>query len=100
MPSRHDPGRVPNEPFREAFLRAGEYMTASDVARHMGWMRTSLSRGKRIQVPDGTKAEKKLGLRSTKGGRGDVTTTKTIREDEAMKLLELFPSLDPVDVDV
>lgn len=93
--------RVSNQPFREAFNRAGDTITLRDVAEHMGWFRNKTTRGKTFRVPDSSSAEKRLGLRgATDGKTGKVHVTTTIDEDVALKLLPLFPSLDPVDVDV
>lgn len=94
-------GRVSNEPFREAFLLAGDTITAHEVAAHMGWTRKHTSRGKTRRRPDGTTAMRRLGLRGSRDGKtGNLSFVTTLTEDEALRLLPLFPSLDPVDVGV
>ncbi len=101
MPKGHTPGveYVSNEPFREAFLHSD--ITGIEVARHMGWMRKN-KRG--TVVGDSTKALRKLGVKalSPSASKVDVRTyyCKTVTYEEAVKLLRLFPSLDPVDVGV
>lgn len=88
-------GRVPNDPFREAFLRSP--MTPGEIAGAVGWMRIKTVKGKRLLVADDSEVLRKLGLRhKTSNGRRQIQ--KTLSEEDAMKLLPLFPSLDPVDV--
>jgi hypothetical protein len=91
--------RVSNAPFREAFLASP--MEANELARHMGWGRKKRNRSGSIsQVGDGSEVLKKLGIRATTSGDGHKTYTKTISESNALKMLEFFPGLDPVDVDL
>jgi len=93
--------RVSNEPFRRAFLASG--FSAYEVAREAGWMRRKTERraghgryvGQVRETPDATKVKRSLGLTQRDGKYID-----TISEEDAFKLLPIFPSLDPVDVDL
>jgi hypothetical protein len=90
--------RVSNAPFRAAFLSSG--LTAYEAAREAGWMRRQTEnrsdRKHRVrEIPDASKLRRVLGLAKQDGKLRD-----TIAEPDALKLLTVFPSLDPVDVDL
>lgn len=94
--------RVSNEPLRRAFLQSE--FNASELALMMGYKRNKKTSGKdRTAVwegvtGDGTKLNRKLGIKpqSSKGSNPIYTTT--IEADEALKMARIL-GLDPVDVD-
>lgn len=96
------PDLVPNAPLREAFLRSE--MTASDVCRAIGWVRTCQRRGRRTLQTSGqtSRLKRALGLASSwhnrPYGRRRYESTQSHLSYGTAVSIALALGVDPVEV--
>ena len=78
---------VPVAPIAEAFARSG--VTASELARRLGWVR-----------PDTTRVRRQLGQLPDFNGRGyPITPRETMSYTRALEIAEAL-GIDPVDLNL
>jgi hypothetical protein len=83
-------------PLRDAFLGSG--LSASEVARRLGWQRKHLHRGKYRQMPDASRVTRMLGIRVYAPGRGYPSRARCgMSYENAAKLADAI-GVDPIDV--
>jgi hypothetical protein len=81
-------------PLREAFQRSG--LSACEVARRMGWIRTRRFDGRRL--PDQSRVVRYLGLREYQPGHGYENRFRArMREDVAERFARAL-DVDPFEV--
>jgi hypothetical protein len=85
---------VPVAPIRDAFLRSG--LSASEVARRVGWMRTRRTR--RSPVADATRVRRTLGLAQYDPGHGHEKRFREFCDPEMAWALAKACGADPMDV--
>lgn len=96
--------KIPLAPLREAFLESGR--TASEVARSLGWTRTSYSRnqgGHRrgpYRVADSERVRRTLGIIPENQGHGYPPKLRERCSYEMAVRLALAIGIDPFEVDL
>jgi hypothetical protein len=90
-------GRAPVDPgpLRDAFLRSG--LTASEVARRLGWMRPA-PKGKRSAVPDQGRLRAALGLKPYNPGHGYPMRMRIGMKHETAEQIARAINVDPWEV--